>query len=516
MREGDVVIGTVRAKREDGTFVVVKRDGSVMDIAFEGEKRPLIGGDVVGRLHFDDYGAAKMVLRDNALEVILEGPHKVYVMGKRPDLTARMLGKVLARSKSVVVSPGDGIAIERTPLSDDDDLNWAMNSFKDESERRGVALNILDVRALAKMQWEQSTLRDMALPADIEGGQRTLDDLTVLLRSGFRPYCSRVVDKHTDNSEISVNFILPYSPFLGATGFARRIASMGSNDFPITRMETWESRRFASARTIALGMAHNCLGARDGLQADVENSPRARHLAACFADAVATLKFLADGYRSSVVAEIADLKEASLHYGRNRFMAREDILEDKVLEEATHKAIRAAMAADLPFDAPMKDVLSTAARIAKKVALPATRFGTANGKDVVTEREQQASKRVASNIGVDLSSLDYDDLAAFSEHYRYDLQGLIAELGDNENSAARLALYESYNVPDKFKQVLEEEAGPFFDLMRPTTPEGKQAQINRDRLADRVRSLRSEPEKFTVMYGETTNFEEPGLVFNPI
>lgn len=512
MKEGDVVVGTVRARLSNDTYVVVCRDGTQMDISFEGEKRPLVGGDVVGRLHFDDFGHPRMYLKDSVLDVILEGSHKIYVLGQRPDLTARMLAKFLARSKSAVVSPGSGISIERAPVSNDEDLNWALNMFREESERRGAALNVIDVQALARANWQQSMLRDLALPADIEGNQRALGDLTVLLRAGFKPFCSRIVEKHSGRKEISVNFILPYSPFLGATGYAREIGAMGMYSFPTIRMKTFEARRFCAARTIALGMSHNFLGPAENIQADVESSERAKHLAACFADAAAALAFLSSGGRRTVLAEIADIKEASLFYGQSIAHTTAGVVQEGVLTQATHKAIRAAFAADLPLDASMRDIVATAARIARKVALPASRFGNENGRDVVTVDELKSATLVANQIGVMIDRASPSVKQELQRTYREEIRQLVEECQDSENASARLILYEQYNVPHGMRKILEEEAGHLFELSKPKTAAGVQAALNRDKLASRIKNLKSSLEDDLLQFGEAISDD---LSFSP-
>jgi hypothetical protein len=269
-------------------------------------------------------------------------------------------------------------------------------------------------------------------------------------------------------------------------------------------MDLDETRKFCAARTIALGLAHNCLGAAEGLQADVESSPRARHIPSCFADATAAILFLRDGGRSTVVAEIADLKEASLHYGQSRFHTTPGTLKEGVLGQATHKALRAAFAADVPHDASMREIIAIATKIAKKVALPASRFGAEDGRDVATEREMKSAALVAKNIGVSFSGLDADQRQAVEDRYRYEIQQLVSEFSVNDNASARLALFEGYNVPDDLKSVFDEEAGHLYALSKSPDDETKKAVINRDRLATRIRGRHaSDLENDYVQLGES-------------
>lgn len=504
MKEGEIIVGTVRARRNDDEFVVVRRDGTVLDVTFKGDIKPVMGGDVVGRLHFDDVGKAEMHLRESVLDVIMEGSHRIIMMGSRTDITARMLAKLLARSKSAVVSPGAGVSIERAPVSEDQNLNWALDAFQGEAARRGVALNVIDVQAVARTNWETQSLRDSSLPADVEGSIRSLNDLTILLRGGFTPHCSRMTEELTGNKEISLNFILPYSPFTTPSAYARQLAGMDNLSFPTVSMDLDEARKFCAARTIALGMAHNCLGAAEGLQADVESSPRARHIAACFADAAAALLYLRDGGRSTVVAEIADLKEASLHFGQTRFSTTEGALKDGVLINATHKAVRAAFGSDVPHDATMREIVTAAIKIAKRVALPASRFSVDQEKDVATDREIKAAERVAKNVGIAFEDMTDDQRFSAEERYRYEIRQLVDEFAPNENASARLCLYESYLVADDLKFVFNEEAGHLYELTNPTNEDARRSVVNRDKLTIRIKGRQASSElEDDLQFGES-------------
>lgn len=510
MKEGEVIVGTVRAKRSDDEYVVVRRDGTVLDVTFSGDIKPTMGGDVVGRLHFDNFGKAEMHLKESVLDVIMEGSHRIIMMGRRTDITARMLAKLLARSKSAVVSPGSGVSIERAPVSEDETLKWAMGVFQEEAARRRVALNVIDVKAVARSNWDAGYLRDSSLPADVEGSLRSLSDLSVLLRAGFVPYCSRMTEDLTGNKEISLNFVLPYSPFATPSAYARDLGGMSRDVYPLVSMELDESRAFCAARTMALGMAHNCLGAAEGLQADVEATPRAQHVAACFADAVASLVFLRDGGRSTVITEIADLKEASLHFGKNNFCTTEGALNKGVLINATHKAVRAAIGADLPHDATMREIVSAAVKIAKKVALPAARFATGDDFDVANERELKAAERIAKNVGVSFDQMSAERRALAESQYRYDIRQLVEEVSTSDNAGARLALYEGHTVPDDLRSIFMEEAGHLYELSDTNNEDTRRSVVNRDRLATRIKGRKiSQLEDEHLQYGEPVPHPAP-------
>lgn len=501
--DGEIIVGTVRAAR-DGKHVVVRRDGSTIDVAFDGDAAPLIGGDVIGQVRYGDFGEARMTLKRSVLDIILEGKARIFPMGMRPDLTARVLAKLLSRAKSAVMAPGAGISIERMPVSRDPDLAWAMAAFQPEAERLSIALNVIDVQAVAKADWQPSSLRDLTLPADIEGSRRTMTDLARLLRSGFHPECNRMVENHTGNREISVNFVLPYSPFTGALGFARDVARMDAGTFPAVTMDVSESRMISSARHVALALAHDRLGAGRGIQADIDGSPRASHMAACFADAAAVLAFLAAGGRPEAVAEYGDLKEASLHFGVD---AATGTLREGVLEEATFKAVRAAVALGAEAAASAKDIVSAAARIARRTAFPASRFNP-SGTEAPTEAEAASAALAAARAGRDLRDASRDEVNAMAETYRADIARLVDEHRGNEASAARLLAFGAVHVPMRMDRVFEQETSALPAHGDSDVSKASAVVSRRDLLARRIRSRIGQD-----ALEEDIEFGEPAMTF---
>lgn len=492
--EGEIVVGTVRAVR-NGRHVVVRRDGSTIDVTFDGNASPLIGGDVIGRVTYGDFGEARMTLRKSVLDVILEGKVQIFPMGMRPDLTARALAKMLSRAKSAVIAPGEGISIERSPVSSDPDLAWAMAAFQPEAERLSIALNVIDVKAVARSDWQPAALRDLTLPADIEGNRRAMNDLARLLRSGFHPDCNRMVENHTGNREISVNFVLPYSPFAGALGFARDVARMDIGIFPAVTMTISEARRLSSARYVALALAHNRLGAGRGIQADVGGSPRAAHMAACFADAAAALAFLASGGRRKAVEEYALLKEASLRYGID---GATGTLRDGVLEEATGRALRSALAASMPEGATPKQIVSEAARIARRTALPAARF---SGAHVPNDEEAAAADAAAARIARDLRDAPASEVIRLSKSYRKDIAALVDEHRGSEAASARLLAFGAVHVPMRMDRVFEEETRSLPAHSDAEVARATEVISSRDRLARRILARRL-TEDDSIEFGE--------------
>lgn len=493
--EGEIIVGTVRGTR-NGKHVVVRRDGSTIDVAFNGSASPLIGGDVIGQLSYGDFGEARMTLRRSVLDILLEGKTRIFPMGARADLTARLIAKLLARSRSAVMAPGAGVSIERMPVSDDPDLAWAMAAFQPEAERLSIALNVIDVQAVARAPWQQSTLRDLTLPADIEGSRRTMDDLSRLLRSGFHPDCNRMVEQHTGNREISVNFVLPYSPFTGALGFARDAAMMNHATFPAVTMTSGEARRLSSAKQVALALAHSRLGAGAGIQADVEGSPRAAHMAACFADAAAALAFLAAGGRRLAVAEYADLKEASLFHGYDMAAGR---LRNGVLAEATHRALRAAAASPVAEGGSAREIVSEAVRIARRTALPSARFAI---EERPLSSEAANAQAAADRIGRDLRDASRVEVDGMAASYRRDIAGLVEEHRGNEAAAARLVAFGSVHVPLRMDRVFDEETRSLPSHRDRSVAEASAQVANRDRLANRIRTKAARQDDDAIEFGE--------------
>lgn len=482
---GDILVGTVRARKDNGRYVVVGRDGSVRDVLFEGRQSPLVGGDVIGRVRYNAVGEAVMSLRKSLTETLLEGHVKITMLGTRPDLTARSIAKVLARSKSAMISPGKGSSIERMGETSDPDLAWALGIFKPEADRGGIALNVIDVQKVARSVWDNAKLRDGTLPADIEGSRRSMSDLIQLLRSGFHPACSRMVEHYSGNREISVNFILPYSPFNGATGFARKAAGMDNSIMPTTTMSVSEARRIGSARTIALGMAHDRLIAGN-VQADVMQSRRSMHLANCFADAAAAMAFLSSGGRRQAIEEYADLKESSLFFGLDD---SDDVAQDGILAEATHKVIRKVLEADLPAGMKTSDIVAQARRLATRYALPFIRF---NGdRDNVTAEEIDGAVEAANRIAVDLRDNDQSVREICERSYRAELRALVDEYSADPIASQRLVTFGRLNVPTGMLHVFEEETAGLVPEAEDTPASIVRMIGDRARFVDRLKMARS-------------------------
>lgn len=490
----DIIVGTVRGKNKDGSYVVVQRDGRRADVHFR-SGTPMIGSDVIGNLSAGEDGRVEMSLYPSVLDAMLDGTSRFIPLSKRPDLTARILAKMLERSKSAVFKPGGGMSIERMPHSDDPDIRWAMDNFKPEAERLGLALNVIDVKAVTRSPWDMRSLQNFSLPADIEGSRRSRDELTKILRSGFHPACSRIVEKFTGTNEISVNFVIPYSPFAGSVGFARDIAHMNIGVFPLCSMNISETRRLSSAKQMALAIAHNRLSVGKGFQADLDTHPRVRHLSNCFADAAASLVFLARGGRQEVIEEYALLKEASLFFGYDEAVSG---LKAGVLEQATHRTVRAAIdwySEQGNADMSVKDLVTRAVRIAKATAYEGLRFADSSA---VTEPELLGAVNSANMIAADLASATHEYIGHLGEKYRDDLDALVQEHKCHPVAAHRLMTFGAIHVPDRLERVFGEMTEPLAETVRQNME--KAAEEDRSALlsgvASRLKTARNQPMEF--------------------
>jgi hypothetical protein len=499
-----IIVGTIRARKDAQTYMVVTKDGTSVDVAFDGDAKPMIGGDVVGHLTHGVYGEPRLTLKRSLTEALIDSGAMISLGGAKPDQTARLLAKFLARSRSAVITPGSGMSIQRMPHSSDPDLEWAMKTLSPEADRRQIALNVIDVKAISSSVWQTASLRDFALPADVEGNRRSMLDLSRVLRSGFHPVCSRMVENLSGNSEISVNFVMPYSPFTGVTGFARHTAHMGASFFPFLEMTQSDARRLSSAKMIGLAMAHSVLGAGNASQADVEQSPRTRHLANCFADALTSLAYLTTGGDPKIVREYANLREASVCFG---YDTGNWTLFDGVLEEATHLSIRSALkefeGKKLGSDVGSEALVDIAVRIARKTAFPAARF--ASDAAGPTEAEMQKATDAANSFACDLRPGDNDVREAVAERYTFELRQLVQEHGANQMAGSRLIMFGGLHMPLNMDRVFDRET---FDLSRSldlgstkvTEDAGK--RLNQQ-LADRIRLSRVEKtETRTLQFGE--------------
>lgn len=470
-----IVVGTVRGRNEDGTYVVVKRSGRTLNVTFDGPT-PTLGADVIGNVVETD-GQLTMSLKNSVAEAMLEGDVEIIPVSQRTDISVQVLARMFERSKSAVFRPGSGMAIERSPRTSDPDVAWAMESLRPEAERLGLALNVIDVQAVTRSKWDMRSLQSFSLPADIEGSRKSKDDLTRILRSGFHPACSRIIERFTGRNEISVNFIVPYAPFVGALGFARDIAGMNIGVFPVCDLNISEARRLSSARQMAMGIAHNRLSPGQGHQADIDSHPRVRHLSNCFSDAVAALFFLRDGGRRAVIEQFAALREASIFFG---FDEGTGGLKPGVLENATSNTLKTVL--EVYDNDPVsihtssaKELVTRAVRVAKATAFEGRRFTDASR---VGQQEMEAAVQSANKVAVDLHSCSHEYLDQLSEVYRRDIEALTEEHSNHPLSARRLVTFAAVYAPHRMEDIFSDATSSLDGII---------ATASDNSFADRVR-----------------------------
>lgn len=474
-----IILGTVRA-REGNTHVLVKRNGETVRAVFDGDQAPKLGSDVVGVDNGQKDGVVSMELRKNVTDILMDGNVRIIPATKRPDLTAMLLAKVLERSKTGVIRPGSGMSIERSPHSVDPDLNWAMNAFRDDADQRAIALNVIDMNAVTKAKWEPAALRELSLPADTARNGRTFTQLSDILKSGFHPTCSRTIEQHTGLKQISVNFVLPYSPVAGAAGFARELSLMDRGHYPLTTMSISDSRKLSSARQIARALSHSVLALKT--HADVDASPRAKHRSNSFADAAAAMAFVLDGGSRQVIEDFANLLQARIHFGAEGMAA-----VSEVLEGATHLAVQAACDPKLLNKIKNRsDIVRVAKTIADKTAFPAKAFSADHIPQKLIDDAHDAARRVA----IDGYNSDFESRKAIENAFRSETEKLVDEHSVSDLSASRFVMFGRNNAPLGFEHAFDEAVRglPCVDITSGMTV--SQMITNPSTLAERIKKRR--------------------------
>lgn len=437
------IIGTIRAiKDETNEYVVLCKDGT--DLVVSCNKKLKIGSDIIGEIRNNNN---VLEIEDNIADCIFEQEKSnIIPAGIKNDLAVRILEKLMLK-RSSIFSPGKGISIERTTTTSDLELKWAIDNFKVISEKLGIALNIIDVKSASRSSWNSDSFIKKNLPADAGGSTKANIQLSEVLNSGFHPICSRFIENITRKNTVSINFIIPYSPFAGSTGFATDISKMNRQYFPITKLSLQEIKKISSARQIALSFAH--VSITDGIgHANIDQSKRTLHLATCFADAVASLLFLKTGGRKEAIEIFADLKESSLHFGQ-----LPNGMKDKTLEEATHKSIRECLNPKILEKCDtMENLVSEAIKIARKTSYPANKFLS---NKTLTKTELENAKNIAEKISINFETASLQDKKIAEYIYRNDLEELIKEHGDNNLSAKRLLFFTPVWAPNDFLEIFD-------------------------------------------------------------
>lgn len=425
-----LVTGTVRA-RQGNRYVLVRPDGEQLLVGLEGIETPLIGVDVIGMLSGSD-GDLRMRLVPDVTRELLKGRARIIPMG-RPDLTARMLAKLLQGTSPASIRPGIGGMIDRTAGSADPDISWALSILGPEAMKAGIALNVIDPMALADSAWEDAKLQEEILPADTSGENRALGDLRRLLNAGMAPACCRTITRIGRGAEVpSVDFVMPYSPFATGMSWSADVGRAWNDEIVAMSVPAADARKLSSFREMALAFAPRYLGRNKG--------PFARHVEESFADVAAAIAFMNFGGSSMSVLRFQRLREAAL--------ARWEPPQD--FPPATSEALAAVLttAGQVQADE-AEEILQLAASIAK-AHTPTSEEGLAS----------LCSRADATGVFVDPSSAATATREAMTEAYAKDLQETVDRIKGSPRAMARMAMFGVYSVPEGFEDAFDAVLGP--------------------------------------------------------
>lgn len=434
MSAPQLVVGTVRGRRGRDHLLVLQ-DGSRIEITFDGEP-PRIGADVIGFLEAGE--RPRMRLVPDVARLLLSGRSLISPAG-RPDLTARMLGRLLTGSAPAIIRPGVGGLIERTPSVEDPDLAWALEILGPVAQASGVALNVADPWALANAPWDEKRLRDELLPADTQGDGEALEAIKTLLSRGLAPACRRTLESLGRGTAVpSVDFIIPFSPFSTGLSWSRSVAGGRHAHVASDAVSTASARRLSGFREIALAFAPRYLGR---LPAD---PVAAYHLEQGFADAAATLAFLTHGGDLEETLTFARLRESALARWRGAGSA----------PPATHVAVSAAVSFGTYLDKPDGDeILTSAAGIARN-SVPRT----------AAALSKLARDSASDGVLCVLEDCDQAECARIEARFAEEMSEVCTRLGEGSPALTRLARLTPLFVPAgleaTFEEALERSGAP--------------------------------------------------------
>jgi hypothetical protein len=435
-----VLLGTVRAIKRDRA-VVRCADGSGFIFKLEG-KRPALGESIIGRVGKSPKGGL-LTLDLSRPEAAPRGSSTLSFFGD-PTAAARLFKRFFA-SGAAAYAPGRGDTVRRRRTTGDTDLDWALGVFDPESVREGVALNVLDVRALAATPWVKESLSAL-LPSDTCDDPETTEALLACLRSGFSPTTRMILDTSLSESQESVDFSLPYNPLAGGWDWIRREGMQPRRSWPGATVDAGSARRLSAARQMALSFASRILPRT--CAADDDDAVRSawrRRLANAFACAAAALAWsrargdvsVLETWHSARAAVPAALGEAASDQERV-----------VVLSEMTAPAIRCAIDSDQG-----RPLLKEAAAIALATCLSAE-----NPAD-----RHRMTELAAQGIAAREAMFDDCDAIPPADRERRralwlsDLADVMTHLGHAEVAMGRLATIGRATVPMGFQDVFDME-----------------------------------------------------------
>jgi hypothetical protein len=371
----------------------------------------------------------RMSLVPDVSRLILQGRCLISMSG-RPEITARMLAKVLAGAGDAVIRPGVGGIIERTPHVEDPCLAKALRSFAPAARRLGLALNVIDPTALAGAEWAEQSLKDDLLPADAVGDRRGLADLRKLMREGFSPACRRTIEEGSRGRKVSsVDFILPYSPFATGVSFSNAMGRAYRNEIVRFVIAPDEARLLSSYREIALAFAQRYLGRTR------EVPGATRHVEEAFADAAAAILFVKDGGNSFTVNKMALLREAALSRWDGEGEA----------PPATHLTLQRLLPGLNEYaDADIDKILADAASAA-----------TSNAPRSIRALEATRAAATADEVFLDLETCSAGTTRALKRAYQRDLDETLSRLAKHPAAVERFANFGVVTAPLGMEDVFD-------------------------------------------------------------
>jgi len=424
-----LITGTVRG-RIGHKFVVVRPDGTQLNVLLEGVETPKIGVDIIGYLA--EGAEMRIRLVPDVTRSLLDGRARIIPSG-RPEMTARMLARLLSGTSPASIRPGVGGMIDRTTNVDDPDIAWALSILGPEAERAGIALNVIDPMGLVDAPWEDRGLKDEILPADTSGEARALNDLKRLLHDGMTPACCRTILRIGRGAEVpSVDFVLPYSPLATGQSWSADIAGAWRDEVVAMSIDGEDARRMSSFREMALAFAPKYLGRLKG--------DTAWHVEQSFADTAAAIAFMNFGGSSLSVLRFQRLREAAL--------SRADADNRNPPATATClAAVLSSAAQRVPDNA--DDILSFAASIAKTHA-------PKNKGDLANQKERASHE----GVFIELNRVAPEIRNELKHQYRKDLANTVDRLRGSPRAMSRMATFGAFNIPDGFEDIFDDVVGP--------------------------------------------------------
>jgi hypothetical protein len=417
-RQKQVLVGTVRAIK-DGRAVVRTPDGRGFLFTIKG-RMPSLGENVVGKV--DPVRRNGLMTLDLSERQGLKSS-TISFFGD-PEIFSRIFKRVY--TGAAAYAPGRGDTLDRLRLTGDADLDWALTVFGPEADREGVALNVLDVRALAAASWANDRIEDL-LPSDTCRDPDSTEALLTSLRSGFAP-TTRMILETSLSSQESVDFVLPYSPLSGGWNFTRREAMAARRMWPNVTIDAASARRLSAARQMAMVFASRVMPKT--ILTDDDDLVRTvsrRRLVDAFSTAAASLAWLRAGGDRSALEVWSRAKKAS---GAMLSEAPDAEQRAVILCGMTAAAIDRVLAGDRG-----RPLLKEAAVVA---AATCAQTEDPNNRIRMIELAAEGEKARA-DMFVDCDEVASDEKERRRAIWRADLDDIIAHLGRDTVALSRLA-----------------------------------------------------------------------------